>query len=252
MSSRIAKSLVPLVGAAALVVAPVVLAAPASADVDPAANKASFWEDYLYEEEGMAALCTKVEPVATPYSVPDIEDLFDADSIEESFPGVDADDLEYILGVVKAGSGDDANELVWEPVAGDELAHSEHENLHLILCIARFAEEPSPSPSTTSSATPSATASATPTATPSATPSATLSATASATPSATTTTAAPSVTTSTSTHPTTTKPATGPVIETDRTASESAGGLGLAAAAAALLAGAGAFLVGRRRQGSHR
>jgi hypothetical protein len=248
MSSRIAKSLLPLVGAAALVVAPVAFAAPASADVDPAANKASFWEDYLYEEEGMAALCTKVEPVATPYTVPDIEDVFDADSIEESFPGVDAEDLEYILGVVKAGSGEGSNELVWEPVAGDELAHSEHENSHLILCIARFAEEPSPSPSTTSSATPSATASATPTATPSATPSAT----ASATPSATTTTAAPSVTTSTSTHPATTKPATGPVIETDRTASESAGGLGLAAAAAALLAGAGAFLVGRRRQGSHR
>lgn len=46
---------------------------------------------------------------------------------------------------------------------------------------------------------------------------------------------------------------TGPVVETDRVADTGpAAGLGMAAAATALVAGAGALFVGRRRQGSHR
>lgn len=48
-------------------------------------------------------------------------------------------------------------------------------------------------------------------------------------------------------------PVKGPVVETDRVADTgSAAGLGLAAAATVLVAGAGVLVVSRRRQGAHR
>lgn len=53
--------------------------------------------------------------------------------------------------------------------------------------------------------------------------------------------------------PTTKPPVTGPPVETDRVADNgSAAGLGLALGATALVAGAGAVVVSRRRQGAHR
>jgi hypothetical protein len=96
----------------------------------------------------------------------------------------------------------------WAPKAaqGNTVTAVAGQNLEVILCIAEYADEVSPSPS-------------------------------------------PTVSTKPSVKPT----VTGPVVETDRVAdSASVPGLGLAAAGTALVAGAGALVLSRRRQGSHR
>ncbi len=140
--------------------------------------------------------------------MPEIEDAFAASDIEEAFPETDIEDLAYVIAVVKAGSGEEASEVVWEPMAGDELSHSnEKENSHIILCIAEVEDETTPPTSTPPTTKP----------------------------------------------PVTKPPVTGPVVETDRVADTgSAAGLGLALGATALVAGAGAMIVSRRRQGAHR
>lgn len=114
---------------------------------------------------------------------------------------VEADvEVAYVLAVLKGGAdqpGNDANELYWEPEAGDELSHATKGNSHVILCIAELEEESStPTPS----------------------------------------------------EPT----KTGPVVETDRvggTGSSDAVGI---LAAGAVVAGAGALVLSRRRQGTRR
>ncbi|GAA4401807.1 hypothetical protein GCM10023168_11770 [Fodinibacter luteus] len=143
MHRRVIKSLIPLVGAAALVAAPIALAAPASAaPVDPDENKTWFWENYLLEEEGILALCVNEGSPETPFVVPEIEDFFTDEQIDEVFGDVDDADLAYVLGVVKAGGGEDASEVVVEPEVGDKLAHSnKKDNSHVILCIAELEPE---------------------------------------------------------------------------------------------------------------
>ncbi len=219
MHRRVIKSLVPLVGAAALVAVPLALAAPASAapimsavlvpddtmPFDEDRNHEGYWEDFLWEEEGIEALCVK-EPeeesesnLADPYTIPEIDELFEAEE------GVE---LEYALAVLKGGAGQDpekdAHELYWWPEAGDQLSHTWYGNSHVILCATEVEpEEPE----------------------------------------------VPEEETPTKPKP----PVKGPVVETDRVADTgSAAGLGLAAAATVLVAGAGVLVVSRRRQGDHR
>lgn len=208
MHRRLLKPLAAVIGAAALMVAPIALAAPASAasiiaapidpdetwEHEPEYNDPVFWEEWIYEELEVEAWCVKEEPIDKPYTIPAIEDLFE---LEE---GEDYDDYAYILAVLKGGAnqeGNDANELYFDPSAGDELSHATSGNSHVILCIAELEDEPTP--------------------------------------------------------PVTTPPVTGPVVETDRVADTGpVAGVGMAAGAAALIAGVGAMMFGRRRQGNHR
>lgn len=211
MHRRVLKSLLPLVGAAALIAAPIALAAPASASsvttavitpdetvpFDEDLNHPEYWEEYLAEVEDIDAWCVKDDTIDKPYTIPAIDDAF------ELAAGESADDYAYVLAVLKGGADEFANELYWEPSAGDQLSHSNAGNSHVILCIAALEAQPTP-PATTK-------------------------------------------------PPTTKPPVTGPVVETDRVADTgSAADLGLALAAAALVAGAVAMTVSRRRQGAHR
>lgn len=229
MHRRVLKSFAPLVGAAALIAAPIAFAAPASAAViapdetipfDPELLDPAAWEEILGEEEDIDAWCESFGEIPTPVDIPEIEDLFELGSDE------DPADFGYVLAVLTGTSiwqGEETepteeestqesapteedvrlapsgHELYWEPSVGDELVHADEDNAELILCIAEFEEETTPTP------------------------------------------------------PVSKPPVTGPVVETDRVADTApAAGLGLAAAATGLVAGAGALLVGRRRQGSHR
>lgn len=208
MHRRVLKSLAPLVGAAALIAAPIAFAAPAAAAViepdqiipferellDPAT-----WEDIFAEEDGVDTWCESFGDIPTPVEIAEIDDAFE-------LPG-DADpaDFGYYAAVLagfpeQGDKGEPDLELYVEPLPGDELEHAAGQNVEVILCIAEFEDEATSSPS-------------------------------------------PSV-----------KPTvTGPVVETDRVADTGpAAGLGMATAATALIAGAGALFAGRRRQGSHR
>jgi hypothetical protein len=215
MHRRLLKPLATVMGAAALMVAPIALAAPASAvsivaapitpdetwEHDPDYNDPTFWEEWIYEDSDgeVVATCIKEEEIDKPYTIPAIDTLFE---FEE---GDSAEDFEYVLAVLKGGAnqeGNEANELYFYPSAGDELSHATSGNSHVILCIAE-SEDETPPPSTT--------------------------------------------------PPVTTPPVTGPVVETDRVADTGpVAGLGLAAGAAALVAGMGAMLFSRRRQGNYR
>lgn len=204
MHPRLMKSLAGTVGAVALVVAPMSLLATSAqadshvlvpddevahvpGDAPGGTNHVEYWVNYLEEVRDITgATCMKTEgPDTQTYEVP-------------AAPS----GTMYVLAVTKAGSGDEANWVFYDPMAGDVLtAWDEKDISHYILCTV---------PKTT-----------------------------------------PSVTTTTTV--TTTPTVTGPVVETDRAADTGpAAGLGLAAAATALVAGAGALLVSRRRQGSHR
>jgi LPXTG-motif cell wall-anchored protein len=180
-------------GTAALVVAPIALLAPsAHAAVldDPdavvpfssGANQPGFWVDWLEDERDITGAVCFDEPVS---------------GNDETFTLPEPDEgTMYVLAVTKAGAGEEANWVFFDPEAGDVVtAQGGKEISHLILCTVK---ETAPS------------------------------------------------------TPTTPKPPTGPVVETDRVADTgSSTGLGLLAGGA-LLAAAGAFFLGRRRQGTHR
>ena len=194
MHRRLVKSLATMMGAAALVVAPIALIAPAAQadhvltpdDVlenDPFYNDENNWVATLEDDGFVNVECIKVEgaDLTDPYLIPELED----------------EDRAYVLAVVKAGNTDKANEIYEEPEAGHYLSHATSENSHIILCSAELEDDTS-----------------TPT-------------------------------------PTPTKP-TGPVVETDRVADTgSTTTLGVLAAGA-MIAGAGALFLSRRRQGAHR
>jgi hypothetical protein len=201
MRRRLLKPLATMMGAAALVVAPVALLAP-SAQADghvltpddevegtSAANNVEYWEDtYL---PGLTPPITN----ATCTKVPGTN--------EETWtiPAAPAG-TEFVIVVTKAADenalpeGEKANWVFWFPEEGDVVpAVADKDISHVIWCTV---------PKTT-------------------------------------------------TPPVTTPPVTGPPVETDRVADTgSAAGLGLALGATALVAGAGAMVVSRRRQGAHR
>src|ERR687897_409694 len=178
MHRRLVKSLATMMGAAALVVAPIAFIAPA-AQADHVLTPDSFLpgESQYNDEENWAA---QLE-----------EDGF----VNVECIKVEDEDRAYVLAVVKAGNTDKANEIYEEPEAGHYLSHATSENSHIILCSAELEDD-------TSTPTPS-------------------------------------------------KP-TGPVVETDRVADTgSTTALGVFAAGA-MIAGAGALFLSRRRQGAHR
>jgi LPXTG-motif cell wall-anchored protein len=194
MHRRLVRSLATMMGAAALVVAPIALIAPAAqADHvltpdsflpgEPEYNDEDNWAAQLEEDGFVNVVCIKVEgeELTDPYLIPELED----------------EDRAYVLAVVKAGNTAKANEIYEEPEAGHYLSHATSENSHIILCSAELEDDTS-----------------TPT-------------------------------------PTPTKP-TGPVVETDRVADTgSTTALGVFAAGA-MIVGAGALFLSRRRQGAHR
>ncbi|MDF3046845.1 MAG: hypothetical protein K0R30_3073 [Ornithinibacter sp.] len=192
MHRRLVRSVATMMGAAALVVAPIALLAPAAqADHvltpdsflpgEPEYNDEDNWAAQLEEDGFVNVVCIKVEgeELTDPYLIPELED----------------EDRAYVLAVVKAGNTAKANEIYEEPEAGHYLSHATSENSHIILCSAELEDD-------TSTPTPS-------------------------------------------------KP-TGPVVETDRVADTgSTTALGVFAAGA-MIVGAGALFLSRRRQGAHR
>ncbi len=199
MHRRFVKSLASVMGAAALVIAPVALLAPAAQaahtlepdDVlpnDPYFNNEDNWVIELEKDGFVNVECEKIEGAALtdPFLIPELAD-------EDRF---------YVVAVVKGGSGDEANELYFEPEAGHYLSHGSAGNSHIILCTAEEEDE-------TSTPTPSKSTPGTPT-------------------------------------------KTGPVVETDRVSDTgSTTALGVIAGGA-LIAGAGALFLSRRREGAHR
>lgn len=82
-----------------------------------ASNSAAYWEALTPEDD----TCTKVELGAgiKSYTLPD--------------PG---DRMMYTLLVLKSGSGDSANTVIWYPVAGVAYAHTSGKELsHIIYCV---------------------------------------------------------------------------------------------------------------------
>ncbi len=104
------------------------------------------WEDILAEEEDIDAWCESFTEIPTPVDLPDIEELFEFGADE------DPADFGYYLAVLSAyddpqSEEDPADiELYWEPSVGDELEHADGQNFEVILCIAEFEDEPTPSP----------------------------------------------------------------------------------------------------------
>jgi hypothetical protein len=199
MRRRLLKSVASVMGAAALVVAPMALLAPSAqadghvltpddevahipGDAPEGTNHVEFWVKYLDEERDIAgATCVKENgPNEATFEIP-------------AAPS----GTMYVLAVTKAGAGDEANLVFFDPMAGDVVPGVDDKDIsHYILCTVPKTTTPPPS-----------------------------------------------------TNP----PVTGPPVETDRVADTgSAAGLGLALGATALVAGAGAMIVSRRRQGAHR
>ena len=251
---RVATSLAGVIGAAALVAVPISISAaappaavvaaessPSTTPGDAEYNNEAYWVAYLEARGYTGVECEKFEPVDDPFIVPELED----------------EGRVYVLAVVKAGSGENANELYWDIEAGDELSHQSAENSHVILCSAEEETETSSPPPTTSSAPPT-TSSAPPTTssappTTSSAPPTTSSAPPTTSSAPPTTSSAPPTTSSAPPTTTTMPPSTntGPPVETDRPVSASATSL-LGAAAALVAAGIAAMAFARRRQGNHR
>lgn len=205
-------------GAAAIIMAPVALAAPASAamilneaNADDAVatvrgpngtNQESFWVGYLSDRDIDGASCKKVTP---------------ASEIKSWVIPAPPTGTEYALVTSKAGNeraleeGQYPNQVWWAPKAaqGNTVTAVAGKNIsHVIWCTI---------------------------------------------PKKTTTTPPPRTSPPVTKPPVTKPPVTGPVVETDRVADTgSAAGLGMAAAATVLAAGLGAVAFSRRRQGNHR
>jgi len=149
----------------------VLVAVPAFGQVDPAENQVAFWCEP--DDAGQ-----KFEPVDTPFIVP------------EPLEGTT-----WTLLVLKAGSGEGANETVVNPVVGQGYSHSSgQDNSHTILC---FEDEVTTTTTTTTTSTTLPSTSSTTTSVPSTT-----------TTEPSTTTTDPGTTTSSSTSTSTTLPVT--------------------------------------------
>ena len=171
--------------------------------VDPELNKPSYWVDYFTQQGYEDVQCTKYEPVSTPYILGDAPE-----------------GRTWLAIIIKAGAGDDANEVIMNPKPGEYSHASGKDNSHVIVCSIPHQTQTTTPPHTTT------------------------------TPPHTTTT--PPNDTTTPPH-TTTKPPSGPVVETDLVSSNSGGPSWLLAASiVSLLGGAGLLVVGLRQRGNHR
>ncbi|SDY75737.1 hypothetical protein [Tessaracoccus flavus] len=123
---------------------------PITVEHSPEANQASFWEDYFDDVEDIE--CDKKEPVDTPFEVP-----------------AAPEDREWHAVIVKAGAGEDANEVYLDVEQGDEISHfSGKSNSHIILCHVPMDETTptTPAPTTPAPTTPAPTTPAPTTTTP--------------------------------------------------------------------------------------
>jgi hypothetical protein len=177
--------------------------------VDPELNKPSYWVDYFTKQGYEDVECTKYEPVSTPYIL-----------------GDPPEGRMWLAIVIKAGAGNDANEVIMNPKPGEYSHASGKDNSHVIVCSV-----PEKTHTTTTSTTTTHTTSTT------------------TTPMTSTTTTP--VTSTTTTH-TTTKPPTGPVVETDVVSGGSGPSWVLMGSLTSLLLGAGLVAFGLRQRGSHR
>jgi hypothetical protein len=215
MRQRIITAVASVIGAAAVVAAPIALLAPshaapvAASSHEPstwphssAANRPAYWVGFLEDRGYDDVVCVKDEIQGN-----ESDDVW-------VVPQLDDEGRFYVLAVVKGGSKDSANQLYWRPVAGQELTHPTRGISHVILCTADKVTTSSPPP--------------------------------------TTSTAPPTTSTAPPTKHTPTK--TGPRVETDRPAEVGGPGAGLLAAGGALLAlaGMGAVVLDGRRRGDHR
>ncbi len=176
--------------------------------VDPELNKASYWVDNFTQQDYEDVKCTKYEPVSTPYILGDAPE-----------------GRMWLAIIIKAGAGDDANQVIMNPKPGPYSHSSGKDNSHVIVCSV-------PKKTYTTTKTTSTTTTHT---------------------TSTTTTPVTSTTTTpgTSTH-TTSKPPTGPVVETDVVSGGSSPSWLLAGSLTALLVGAGLLVSGLRQRGTHR
>jgi hypothetical protein len=85
--------------------------------VDPELNKASYWVDYFTQQGKADVKCTKYEPVSTPYILGDAPE-----------------GRTWLAIIIKAGAGDDANEVIMNPEPGEYSHASGKDNSHVIVC----------------------------------------------------------------------------------------------------------------------
>jgi len=189
--------------------------------VDPELNKPSYWVDYFTQQGYEDVECTKYEPVSTPYILGDAPE-----------------GRTWLAIIIKAGAGDDANEVIMSPKPGEYSHASGKDNSHVIVCSV-------PKETHTTTTTTPPTTSTTPPTTSTTPP------TTSTTPPTTSTTPP---TTSATTPPVTTTRATGPVVDTDLVSAQGTGAPSwlVGGSLAALVVGAGLVTVGLRQRGTHR
>ena len=182
--------------------------------VDPELNKPSYWVDYFTQQGYEDVECTKYEPVSTPYILGDAPE-----------------GRTWLAIIIKAGAGDDANQVIMSPKPGEYSHASGKDNSHVIVCSVPKETH------TTTTTTPPTTSTTPPTT--------------STTPPTTSTTPP---TTSATTPPVTTTRATGPVVDTDLVSAQGTGAPSwlVGGSLAALVVGAGLVTVGLRQRGTHR
>ena len=168
--------------------------------VDPELNKPSYWVDYFTQQGYEDVECTKYEPVSTPYILGDAPE-----------------GRTWLAIIIKAGAGNDANQVIMSPKPGEYSHASGKDNSHVIVCSV-----PKETHTTTTTTPP------------------------------TTSTTPP--TTSATTPPVTTTRATGPVVDTDLVSAQGTGAPSwlVGGSLAALVVGAGLVTVGLRQRGTHR
>ena len=168
--------------------------------VDPELNKPSYWVDYFTQQGYEDVECTKYEPVSTPYILGDAPE-----------------GRTWLAIIIKAGAGEDANQVIMSPKPGEYSHASGKDNSHVIVCSV-----PKETHTTTTTTPP------------------------------TTSTTPP--TTSATTPPVTTTRATGPVVDTDLVSAQDTGAPSwlVGGSLAALVVGAGLVTVGLRQRGTHR
>ncbi len=181
--------------------------------VDPELNKASYWVDYFTQQGYEDVKCTKYEPVSTPYILGDAPE-----------------GRTWLAIIIKAGAGDDANQVIMSPAPGPYSHSSGKDNSHVIVCSVPKETH------TTTTTTPPTTSTTPPTT------------------STTTTTTPPTTSTTTPPVTTTTTRATGPVVDTDLVSAQGTGAPSwlVGGSLAALVVGAGLVTVGLRQRGTHR
>ena len=149
MRQRIITAVASVIGAAAVVAAPIALLAPAQGAPVPAsnhepstwphsneANQTGYWVDFLEDQGYDDVVCVK--------------DEIQGNESDEVWvvPELDDEGRVYVLAVVKGGAKDSANQLYWRPVAGQELTHPTKGISHVILCTADKVTTSSPKPKT--------------------------------------------------------------------------------------------------------